>query len=129
MADALITRLGTLQALRVPPTAALRHDEDPFDAGARLRVDAVLSGTLQRSRDRLRVTAQLSRLSDRTQIWAGVFDEDLTDIFAVQDSIAERIAASVQQDLTARQLAGLHRRETANFAASISASRIISTAN
>lgn len=117
MAEALITRLGNLQGLRVPPTAALRRDEDPFDAGDRLNVDAVLSGTVQRSGDRLRVTAQLSRVSDRGQIWAGVFDENFTHIFDVQDSIAERIALSVGRDVSARERAALHRQETRNIAA------------
>lgn len=117
MADALIMRLGGLQDLRVPPTAAVRAGEDPFAAGARLDVDAVLSGTLQRSGDRLRVTVQLSRVADKGQIWAGTFDEDFTDIFSVQDAIADRIALSVQRDVSSRERDTLHRRETDNVEA------------
>lgn len=114
MADALIMRLGGLQDLRVPPTAAVRSGEDPFDAGTRLDVDAVLSGSLQRAGDRLRVTVQLSRVSDRGQIWAGTFDEEFTDIFSVQDAIADRIALSVHRDVSSREADSLHRRETNN---------------
>lgn len=112
MSDALNTRLAAIRALRVPPTAALRANEEPFAAADRLRVDAVLTGSLQRDGDRLRVTAQLSRAADRRQMWAARFDEKFTDIFAVQDAMAERIAASLLSELSDTERSALRRRET-----------------
>lgn len=112
MADALITRLAGIQQLRVPPTAAIRAGEDPFVAGRRLEVDAVLTGTVQREGERLRVTAQVSRVSDHGQVWAGRFDGSVTDIFALQDDFAEQIAANLLLDLSAGERASLRRRET-----------------
>lgn len=114
MADAVVTRLGTLQQLSVPPTAAIRPNEDPFEAAARLKVDAVLTGSIQRSGDRIRVVAQLSRASDRTQIWASRFDAAFTDIFDVQDGLAERIATNLLRGVSVRDRMALHRRETSN---------------
>ena len=115
--DALTTRLASLRQLRVPPTAALRAGEDPFSAGARLGVDAVLTGSVQRDGDQLRVTAQLSRTSDRSQVWAGRFDQPFTDIFALEDALAERIASSLVTNLSSIERASLRRRETPNAAA------------
>jgi Flp pilus assembly protein TadD len=60
------------------------------------------------------VTAQLSQVGDRRQLWTARFDDRFTDIFAVQDAIAERITSSLLRDVDAGQLAGLHRRETGN---------------
>jgi TolB-like protein/Tfp pilus assembly protein PilF len=117
LADALITRLGSIGVLRVPPTAAYRTGDDPFAAATRLKVDAVLTGTLQRSGDRLRLTAQLSRVSDRRQMWASSFDEPFTDIFSVQDQIADRVASTLVTAVTGEQRAALRRRETTDAAA------------
>ena len=117
MADAVITRLGALRQLAVPPLAALKADEDPFAAAARLEIDAVLTGSLQRDGDRIRVVAQLSSAADRRQLWAGRFDALFTDIFDLQDSLAERIASNVLREVNARDRAALHRRETANVQA------------
>jgi len=115
--DALTTRLATLRQLRVPPTAALRDGEDPFATATRLGVDAVLTGSVQRDGDHLRVTAQLSRVSDRSQLWAGRFDQPFTDIFSVEDALAERIASSMITNLSSTDRASLRRRETPNAAA------------
>src|SRR5262245_18289936 len=51
MADALATRLAGIDALRVPPTVAVRAGEDPFAAAKRLDVDAVLTGSVERAGD------------------------------------------------------------------------------
>jgi len=115
--DALTTRLASLRQLRVPPTAVLRAGEDPFATAGRLGVDAVLTGSVQRDGDHLRVTAQLSRAADRGQIWAGRFDQPFTDIFAVEDALAERIASSMITNLSSSERASLRRRETPNAAA------------
>ncbi len=115
--DALTTRLASLRQLRVPPTAVLRANEDPFTTASRLGVDAVLTGSVQRDGDHLRVTAQLSRTADRSQLWAGRFDQPFTDIFAVEDALAERIASSLITNLSSTERASLRRRETPNAAA------------
>jgi DNA-binding winged helix-turn-helix (wHTH) protein/TolB-like protein/Tfp pilus assembly protein PilF len=115
--NAVTTRLASLRQLRVPPTAVLRAGEDPFATATRLGVDAVLTGSVQRDGDQLRVTAQLSRASDRSQLWAGRFDQRFTDIFAVEDALAEKIASSLITNLSSTERAALRRRETPNAAA------------
>ncbi|MEP7344561.1 MAG: tetratricopeptide repeat protein, partial [Gemmatimonadaceae bacterium] len=68
--------------------------------GHRLGVTSVLEGTLQRSLNRLRVTARLVNTADGSMVWSDVFDGDLTDVFAVQREISRSIA-----DALGRQLA------------------------
>jgi TolB-like protein/Tfp pilus assembly protein PilF len=100
MADTLISKLADIDGLVVRPLTAVRRfnavDQDSVDAGRMLGVDAVLDGSIQLADDRVRVSAKLVRVSDAKQLWTAQFDEKLTDIFAVQDSISERVAAALQ---------------------------------
>lgn len=116
MADALITRLGSIERLTVRPTSSVRRfagaEQDPLAAGRALQVDAVLEGNVQQMGDRLRVTCRLLRQSDGTTLWAGKFDERFTDIFAVQDSISERAAAALAPRLTPEEKRGLSKQYT-----------------
>ena len=99
MADALILRLSALERLRVLPTSSVYKytggKGDALSAGRELGVDAVLDGTVQRAGPRVRVTARLIRLKDGRALWAGTFDRSYEDIFALQDSISEQLAASL----------------------------------
>jgi len=99
MADALILKLGSLERPRVLPTSSIfkytGREGDALSAGRELGVDAVLDGTVQRAGERVRVTARLIRLGDGRTLWAGTFDRPYDDIFALQDSISEQLAASL----------------------------------
>jgi TolB-like protein/DNA-binding winged helix-turn-helix (wHTH) protein len=118
MADAIIIRLSKFQRLPVLPTSAIikytGRDNDPWALGQALGVDAVLNGTVQRSGDRVRVTVQLINLSDGKTIWSDKFDEQFTSIFAVQDSISERVAQALALQLTGDQRKQLAKRYTEN---------------
>jgi DNA-binding winged helix-turn-helix (wHTH) protein/TolB-like protein/tetratricopeptide (TPR) repeat protein len=117
MAEAVNARIAGVGAVRVPPMAAIRPGEGPFEAAARLGVDAVLTGSVQKVGERLRVTAQLSRVADRRLVWSSSFDEKFTDVFVLEDRLASRIASSVTTNLTATDRAALTRHETKNPAA------------
>jgi DNA-binding winged helix-turn-helix (wHTH) protein/TolB-like protein/Tfp pilus assembly protein PilF len=118
MADALITRLGGTKLLIVRSTGAVRRyslpDLDPVAAGRELQVESVLEGSIQTAGGRVRTTVRLLRVSDGSALWAGTFDEPLTDIFAVQDSISERVAAALALELTEAQRSLLTRRYTSD---------------
>ena len=96
IADALISVLSRAGDLLVRPTTAIlkysNHGQDPMAAGRELKVAAVLDGTLQTSGGRLRVSVQLINVNTSATLWAGRFEEALTDVFALQDSMAEQIA-------------------------------------
>jgi tetratricopeptide (TPR) repeat protein len=82
-----------------------------------LGVDAVLSGTIQRSADRIRVTVQLVRVASGRTVWSEKFDQTFTDIFGVQDSISDSVARSLALNLTADEQKQLVKHFTTNAAA------------
>lgn len=116
MADALITRLGSLDRLIVRPTSAiLKYQNGQLDvvaAAREMRVDAALAGSIQRSGDRMRLTVQLIRASDARTLWTEKFDEKAIDLFALEDSVSESVARSLLVELTAEQEKQLTRRST-----------------
>ena len=118
LADALITRLSSVRQLAVRSTAAVLKyadaDRNPLAAGRDLGVDTVLDGYVQRAGERIRVTVQLVRLSDGATLWAEKFDEKFTDVFAVQDSISERVAGALTVRLTEEEQRLLTKRYTEN---------------
>ena len=119
MANAIITRLSKLQKIPVRPTSAIfRYTDAPVlsvaAAGRELGVDAVLEGTVQRDGERVRVSVQLVRIADGKPLWAEKFDEKSTDIFALQDSISNRVAQSLALKLTPQQWKLLEQRPTDN---------------
>jgi TolB-like protein/DNA-binding winged helix-turn-helix (wHTH) protein/Tfp pilus assembly protein PilF len=118
MADTLITRLNNLSHIIVRPISAVRGytrlEQDPVEAGKEQRVDAVLEGSLQRAGDRIRVTVRLVSVPDGTPLWADKFDEKFSDIFAVQDSISEKVAATLALKLSGDEKSQLARRYTQN---------------
>jgi DNA-binding winged helix-turn-helix (wHTH) protein/TolB-like protein/Tfp pilus assembly protein PilF len=105
MADALIIRLSHLSQTTVLPTSSVSRyasrEKDAVAIGNDLGVEAVLDGTVQRVGDQVRITAQLIRLSDQKTIWTAKFDQDNRNIFTLQDSISEQLAASLIPKLSA----------------------------
>src|SRR5581483_2748265 len=118
MADALITKLSDISQVVVRPTSSVRRytdlDQDPITAGTELGVESVLEGSIQKLGDRIRVTARLVNVEDGRALWAGKFDEEFTDIFAVEDSISEKVAAALALKLTGEERARLMKRYTEN---------------
>jgi len=62
----------------------------------RLNVSHVLEGSVRRSANRVRITAQLIDASDSTHVWSQIYDRELGDVFAVQDEIATAISESLE---------------------------------
>ncbi len=121
LADALITRLSNITKVAVKSTTAVLKYTDPEQnvaaAGDELGVDTVLDGHVQRLGERIRVTVQLVRSSDGKTLWAEKFDEMLTDVFTVQDSISEQVAQALTLKLTAKEQELLTKRYTENTVA------------
>ena len=63
----------------------------------------ILEGSVRRSGNRIRVTAQLINAEDGYHLWSERYDRELADVFAVQDEIAQAIASALQVKLTANQ--------------------------
>jgi len=121
MADAIIGRMSNLKKLVVLPTSAVSKykgpTSDPLAAGRALQVDAILSGTIQRSGDQVRVTAQLVHVARGRTIWSEKFDQTFTDIFGIQDSISDSVVRSLALNLTTDEQKQLGKHYTTNVAA------------
>jgi TolB-like protein/Flp pilus assembly protein TadD len=77
------------------------------EIGEALGVAHVVEGTVRRSGNRVRVNAQLINARTDTHLWAETFDRELTDLFAIQTELAERIAGALEANLSPREMAGL----------------------
>jgi TolB-like protein/Tfp pilus assembly protein PilF len=104
MADTLITRLSGIRDIVVRPMSSVRKyselKQDVLAAGRELGVESVLEGSLQRRGKRVRVTVRLLNVSNGGSLWAGTFDEEMTDIFALQDAISEQVAQALSLELS-----------------------------
>lgn len=102
--DEIIGTLGRMRGVRVAGRAscfALKGQAlDPRVVGERLKVTAVVEGSVRRAGNRIRVQAELVNAADGYQLWADRLDRELTDIFAVQEEIAQAIAGSLSERLT-----------------------------
>ena len=79
-------------------------DETIASIGAALNVDAVLEGSVRKSGERIRVTAQLIDVQSGYHLWSDTFDRDLADVFQVQDEIARSIVRSLPSNAPAAQI-------------------------
>lgn len=97
IAEAVLNEITGLKGLRVASRAASvaywQSGEDFRTLAAALNVITVLHGSVRKSGDRLRITAQLINVEDGSNLWSDSFDREVTDVFAIQDEIAARVAA------------------------------------
>ena len=103
IADALITKLCSLKLVKVVPTATMLRlaepSQNPWLAQSDLEVDALLDGLYQRDGEQLRVSVQLILAGEGTMLWAEKFDLEFTNLFALQDAIAEQVASALAERL------------------------------
>jgi len=106
MTDALITDLAQIDSLRViSRTSVMRYkktDKSLPQIGRELGVDAVVEGTVQRSGNRVRITAQLIQADTDKHLWAKTYQSNMRDLIALQNQIAGAIAQQVQTALAVR---------------------------
>ncbi len=107
MTEDIITELSKITQLQIfPRSEMLAFRDKPTAApqvGQQLGAAYVLEGTIRRSGNRLRITAQLVESSTRHSVWAERYDRQLEDVFAIQDEIARSIAQALRITLTPQE--------------------------
>jgi len=107
VAKEILNALTKIPRLRVAArSSSFQYREDTDDVrriGRQLGVKSILEGSVRKSDSRLRITAQLIQVSDGYHLWSRTFDEELKDIFEIQDEIAKSIAESLLETITASQ--------------------------
>src|ERR1019366_1589381 len=110
MTEALITDLAKSTDLRVISRTSVMHykeTEKPLPEIAReLHVDAVVEGSVQRSENRVRITAQLIRAATDQHLWADSYERDLQDILGLQNEVAHAITQQIEGRLNQKNEAG-----------------------
>lgn len=100
MTDELITELARIPNLRVVSRTSVMADKGsrrPLpDIARQLNVDAIVEGSIVRSGDRIRITAQLIDARTDRHLWAQSFEGHASDILSLQDSVAEQIATQAR---------------------------------
>jgi TolB-like protein/DNA-binding winged helix-turn-helix (wHTH) protein/Flp pilus assembly protein TadD len=118
MTDALITDLAQISALRVISRTSMmtyKHVRRPLPEIAReLNVEAVVEGTVSRSGERVRITAQLIQVPEERHLWAQSFEGDLKDTLGLQNSVARAIAGQIKVTLNGQEKAELNKSKTVN---------------
>ncbi len=121
LTEELIHALSRLPGLQVVSRTSAFEFKDKAQnvrtIGEQLRVSSVVEGSVRKMGDRLRVSTQLTNVTDGVVLWSERFDCNLTDIFDVQDNIARSIAQKLQVELGSKVGSTLVQRYTENFAA------------
>ena len=107
MTEALTTDLGKLSALRViSRTSVMQYKstrKSLQEIAQELKVDAILEGTVARSGNRVRITANLVQASPERHLWAETYESEIGDILTVQTTVAQAIAREIQVKLTPQE--------------------------
>ena len=118
MTEDIITELSKIKELQVFPRAAVLAYRDKAvtgpQVGRELNAACVLSGSLRRAGNRLRITAQLIQAQTGHSIWAERYDRELKDVFEVQDEIARSISQALRIKLSPQEEKAIARKQTEN---------------
>lgn len=103
LSEELLNLLAQIRELKVAGRtssfAFKGRNEDLRKIGEQLNVATVLEGSVRRSGNRLRITAQLINVEDGFHLWSETYDREMTDVFAIQDEIAAKIVAALHVKL------------------------------
>jgi serine/threonine protein kinase/Flp pilus assembly protein TadD len=111
-----LTHIRDLRVIARTSSFAFKDkQEDVREIGKKLDVEHLLEGSIRRAGNKLRITAQLIKVSDGSHIWSEKFDREFEDVFAIQDEIALAIVEKLQLDLLPLEREHLIKRNTDNI--------------
>jgi len=119
IAEEILNLLAKTRGLRVAARtssfAFANSDVDIRDIGKKLNVDNVLEGSIRKSGDKIRITAQLIKIEDGYHLWSETYDRDYSDIFKIQDEISAAITSSLKVKLLGETKQQLEAERTHNM--------------
>ena len=121
LTEELINALANVEGLRIPARTsvyALKGSNlDVQEIGSRLGVDNILEGSVRKAGDKLRISAQLIKVSDGFNLWSETYDREFSDVFVIQDEIADNIVEALQLTLSPMEKQALRAERTTDFKA------------
>src|SRR6266481_7799382 len=109
-----LSKIGDLKVISRMSVMSYRGDavRNAREIGKALGVATLLEGSVRRSGNRVRVNVQLINANNDEHIWAEDYDRDLTDVFAIQTDLAQKIASALQAKLSPTEKEQLGRQPT-----------------
>ncbi len=118
IAEEIINALCCIRDLRIASrTSSFQFKgraADVREIGRALGVGAVLEGSVRKAGERVRITAQLVNSADGYHLWSESFDRELSDVFAIQTEIAQKLVAALRISLSRQERELIQRRGTSN---------------
>ncbi len=119
--DDIRAQLSKISDLKViSRSSVLQYKENSKslkEIGKELNVGIVLDGSVRHEENRVRIVAQLADVCTNEQLWTEVYEREMTDIFAIQSDIAEKIAIALQAELTTREKQRIKQKPTESMTA------------
>ncbi len=116
--DDILTNLSKIGDLKVISRTSVMpyrgHTSNVREIGKALGVSTILEGSVRRAGNRVRVNVQLIDANNDEHLWASDYDRDLTDVFAIQTDLAQRIASELQAKLSPTEKSRIENRPTQN---------------
>jgi TolB-like protein/Flp pilus assembly protein TadD len=110
-----LSKIGDLKVISRTSVMSYRSNtRNVREIGKALGVSSILEGSVRRSGNRVRVNVQLINAVNDEHIWAEDYDRDLTDVFAIQTDLAQKISSALQAKLSPSEKARIDRRPTQN---------------
>ena len=107
MTEEIINALANVEGLKVISRTSSfffkGKDVSLRTIGEELNVDNVIEGSVRKAGNKIRITAQLIKVSDDTHLWSEAYDRELEDVFAIQDEISNAIVDSLKVRLFGRE--------------------------
>ena len=117
----IINNLSRIRDLRVMSRPAVmrykKEDKSLREIGKELNVGTILTGTVRRQGDQLRISAALIDASNEQQIWGDVYEKTMTQVFEIQNAVARQIASTLKTNLTSDDVQNVSKQQTGNIEA------------
>lgn len=111
-----LTRIKGLRITSRTSSFAFKNTKDDIKSiGKALNVNTILEGSVRRSGNKVRITAQLINTEDDYHYWSETYNRELSDIFAIQDEIAEKIASKLQAEIDEEKGSSEHPTQVKNM--------------
>ena len=121
LTDAIIAHVSMLKDLKViSRTSSVLYKNSPkslLEIGEELDVATLLEGTVLRQGDRVRITAQLINAKSEGHLWTQIYEQELSDLFAIQSDVAKQIASALHVEMSPEEKERIDKSPTGDFTA------------
>jgi serine/threonine protein kinase/tetratricopeptide (TPR) repeat protein len=118
MTETLIANLSKISALKVISRTSVMQYKGTHklipEIGRELNVDAILEGSVEKVKDRVRITTQLIRAATDKHLWANSYEREVSDVLSLQDEVAQAVASQIQVAITPQEQTRLTTAKTVN---------------